>query len=159
MADTAPSMKSPVAPQEKPTVEMAPPPPWAIALSQKVSDGFEVVETRLTTIEANQSLQGGQVLDVGKRMTAVEERLGKVEERQNTNSVRVKSTTDNDLKQDSDISRLIVKVAGLEATQAKQLDILERLDKVAANPKVKMAAKALFYLIVAAAAAKGWILK
>ncbi len=142
MSDTKSSMSA-VRPEEKPTVEMGAVPAWAIALSEKVTKGFEGVDTRLTTIEGNQTLQGGQVLDIGRRMTEMERRVGGMEDRQTTNSVRVRSTTDENLKQDSAISSIVVDVASLKETQATQLAILQKLDKVAANPMVRRVAYAV----------------
>lgn len=147
MTDTKSSMSA-VQPDAKPTVAMAPPPSWAIALSEKVSNGFQSVDARLTTIEGNQTLQGGQVLDIGRRMTEMERRVGGMEDRQTTNSVRVKSTTDENLKQDSAIATLVVDVAGLKTSQAAQTKHLETLvdggKALMKNPKFLLLLAALY---------------
>lgn len=122
MSTTKPSQEA-VRPDAKKTVDMEPPPAWAISMSEKMVQGFAGVDTRLTTIEANQSLQGGQVLDIGRRITAVEARVGGIEERQNTNSARVGRESDVNLKQDAVIAEVLTKVNAI----ASKPDTTDRL--------------------------------
>lgn len=161
MSDTQPSQRA-IQPPEKETLEMEPPPKWAIGvmsnvgeLKEAIRSGFKEVDTRLTTIEANQTLTGGQVLDIGKRITAVEARMGDVEARQNTNSVRVKSSTDENLKQDqaiaaivTDVATVKTDVAGLKESQAAQTKHLETIvdggKALLKNPKFLLLLAALY---------------
>lgn len=139
----------------KTTVEMQAPPDWAIALSEKVSQGFASVDSRLDALETNLDLQGGAVKDVGRRLTTLEERVGKIEDRQDTSSVRARSVTENDSKQDAAIAQLVTDVAELKETQKTQLAILQRLDKVAANPMVRRVAYAIGLAILGYLGARG----
>lgn len=142
-------------PPEKPTVQMVRPPDWAIALTEKVTTGFAAVNERLGNVEANIELQGGSVLDVGKRVTLIEERLGKTEERLATNSVRARSASEVDVQHDATIASIVTDVALLKTSQAKQTAILERLDAIAANPMVRRVAYAIGGLILTYLAARG----
>jgi hypothetical protein len=64
---------------------------------------------------------------------------------------RVDTESQANLKQDAVIATLVTKVTSLETTQETQLDILKRLDAVAANPMVRKVAWA------AAVAFLGWL--
>lgn len=101
-------------PAEKPTVELEAPPKWAIGFIEKMNSGFVNVNARLDTIEANQELTREQVIDVGRRQTLLEERFGKIDERQNNGSLRVKEESQVNLKQDAAIAQVIVRVDGVE---------------------------------------------
>lgn len=146
-------------PPEKKTVEFARPPDWAIALTEKVTTGFAAVESRLDTMETNIEIQGDSVKNIAGRMTSLEARVGRVEERQETNSVRAKSTTETDHQQDAAIAQILVDVQGLKETQTTQLAILHRLDAIAANPMVRRVAYAIGGAVLAYLSAKGMLAK
>lgn len=140
MSETKPSQAA-VRPEEKPTVAMPPPPSWAIDvmsnvgdLKKVIADGFQAVDSRLTTIEGNQTLQGGQVLDIGRRMTEVERRVGGIEERQNTNSARVGRESDVNMKQDAAIAEVLTKVTALAARPDSTALVLDEIKSAAKTP-------------------------
>jgi hypothetical protein len=160
MSETQPS-QSAVRPEEKPTVEMAPPPAWAIDLAKRVNEGFSLVDNRLAKVEAELKadiqLVANDLSVVKDRVRLAERRLDDADERAKSNSIRVKSESEANLKQDGAISELVTKVDGLEKTQAAQLAILERLDKVAANPVVRRTAYAIATALLGYLAAKGYL--
>ena len=129
-------------PDEKKTVEIEKPPPWAIKLTERVSNGFQAVNARLDTMEANIDLQADTTRDVAKRMTSLEERQNALETRQATQSLRAKTNSQADLKHDAAIADLVTKTDALAAQTATSLAILERLDKIARDPMVKRVGKA-----------------
>ena len=124
-----------------------------------MKNGFQSINSRLDTIETNQEIQGDTVRDVAKRMTETEIRISKFEDRANLNSLRAKHTSDVDLKHDAAISSIMTDVANLKETQTTQLDILKRLDAVAANPMVRRIAYILASTTLSYLAIKGWIVK
>lgn len=131
---------------------MQAPPDWAIALTERVTQGFTSVNQRLDTIESNVDLQGVTVRDVQQRMTAQETRMNALEDRQASNSMRVKDGSKVDLAHDAAIAELKTKVD-------ESLAILTRLDKVAANPMVRRVAYAVGVALLAWLSAKGLVLK
>jgi septal ring factor EnvC (AmiA/AmiB activator) len=89
------------------------------------------------------------------RLTRIEERVDEVEGRIGRNSQRVQESSKVDLDHEAKLAAEIIarqelasKVDSLTETQATQLAILGRLDKVASNPTIKvlagMLATALF---------------
>ncbi len=81
------------------------------------------------------------------RLTRIEERVDEVEGRIGRNSQRVQESSKVDLDHEAKLATEIVarqelaaKVDALTETQATQLAILGRLDKVASNPTVKVLA-------------------
>lgn len=164
MSDTTPSMQSPAPPAEKPTVAIEPPPAWAIALAEKVNNGFERVNSDMAVVKTRQELHAAQMQDMGGHIGRLDDRVSKLEGRTETNSLRVKTTTENDVKHDAAIGLLVADVANLKeshkaltATQATQLAILQRLDKVAANPLVRRVAYAVGTAVLGYLAAKGYL--
>lgn len=160
MSDTQPSQRAPsLKPEEKPTVEMAPPPAWAIDLAKRVNEGFSLVDNRLAKVEAELKadiqLVANDLSVVKDRVRLAERRLDDADERAKSNSIRAKSLSEEDAKQDSAIATLVQDVAALKETQATQLAILARLDKVAANPMVRRVAYAAGGAVLAYLAARG----
>lgn len=148
-------------PPEKKTVEFAKPPDWAIALTEKVSNGFAAVESRLDVMEANIELQGGSVKDISGRMTSLEARVGRVEERQETNSERAKSTTQTDHEHAAAIANIVTRLDAQDKVLEEQSMWLQTIhDSVTGfftNKKVQFVGKVLFGLAMAYAAAKGLV--
>lgn len=136
-------------PAQPSTVQLPAVPPWAIELTRSVKDGFQGVNARLDTVETNLDLQGQQGVDLGKRMTTLETRVGNIEERQNTGSLRVKQESQTNLNQDAAIAQIITEQAEAkkrdEATQAalaKNTDLTQKgvdLAKTAAKNPVVLA--------------------
>lgn len=146
-------------PPEKPTTQLPAVPQWAIELTMNVKQGFAAVESRLDVMESNLELQGGSVVDIGKRLTSIESRVGEAEARLNNGSLRAKELSGVDLKHDAAIAQLVTDVAEVKATNEKQLAILTKLENVAANPMVRRIAYALGTLILGYLAAKGVVTK
>jgi hypothetical protein len=165
MSDTQPSQRAiAIKPEEKPTVEMAPPPAWAIkqtealhSLGEKLAYGFERVNSDMAVVKNRQEVQAAQMKDLGGEIGRLGERVDKLEGRSETNSTRVKATTEDNIKQDAAIASILIDVAALKETQAAQLAILERLDKIAANPMVRRVAYAVATAALGYLAAKGYL--
>lgn len=100
---------------------------------------------------------GADIKLVANDLSVVKERVNLLERRADNTSDRVKQASSSDLDHDAQLAQerlareeLAAKVDALTTTQATQLAILGRLDKVAANPHVKV------ILAVLAAAAVSW---
>lgn len=142
-------------PRQPTTVHIEAPPAWAIALSEKVATGFASVDSRLDSIETSVDVQGAMVNGLAQRLTAQEARVDKIVERQDGTSIRAKGASEVDLQHEATIGRLVVDVANLTTTQGTQLDILRRLDAVAANPMVRRVAYAVGAALLAYLTARG----
>lgn len=110
-----PEDKPPMPPLPKTTVQIEVPPDWAIDLSKKVADGFSDVNRRLVNIESNQDLLTENYKDLTKRTTALGDRMDRLEERQENNSIRVQSGSEVDAKHDAAIGLLSTKVDAVDA--------------------------------------------
>lgn len=149
MGETKPSQAA-VKPEEKPTVQMGAAPQWGLAILDKVAEGFSKVDTRLTTIEANQALQGGQVLDIGRRMTAIESRVGGLEGRAESHSLRVGRESDVNLKQDAVLAEVLTKVNAIEAKPDTTDRLITEVKDAAKTPMgQKIVGAALTVLLLA----------
>ncbi len=142
-------------PAEKPTVQLAAVPDWAIELTKSVKSGFDEVRRDLETVKAE-----GQRTNL--RLTRQEVRMDDVETRLANNSIRAKSTTQQDMEQDAQLAQeraareaLAVKVDDIAKTNEAQLAILARLDKIASNPTVKLILFALGTIATGYLASKG----
>lgn len=165
MSDTQTSQKA-VKPDAKETVEMLPPPAYAIRLgeliaklSESVTLGFERVNSDIAVVKNRQEVQAAQMKDLGSKIGRLGERVDKLEGRTDATSQRVGQESNHNLQQDSAISTIVTDVADLKETQARQLAILERLDKVTANPMVRRVAYAIGALIIGWAVSKGYLTK
>lgn len=165
MSDTKSSMGV-VRPEPKETVTMEPPPTWAIALAEKVANGFERVNSDMAVVKTRQELQAAQMQDLGGHIGRLDERVSKLEGRTDTASVRVRAESDVNLKQDSVIATLLTRLDVVEANQetaakeraetaAKVAAIHDSVVGVIKNPKVKFVGRVLFGIAMAYAAAKG----
>jgi hypothetical protein len=175
MSDTQPSQRAiALKPDEKPTVEMAPPPAWAVELSKRVVDGFASVEARLDTVETNVTILVDDKRSVNDRLSRIETwKENEVNARLSANSERVRGESSVNLKQDAVISTLVTDVAAVKEAQATAAT--ERAETAAAvkeirdtvvttasglakffkHPKVVFVGKAVFTLAAAYMAAKG----
>jgi len=113
MSDGPDYKPTPVAgmPAQPTTVQLPAVPPWAIELTRSVKDGFQGVNARLDSVETNLDLQGAQGVDLGKRMTAIETRVGNIEARQDSGSLRVKQESEVNLKQDAALGLIAADVS------------------------------------------------
>lgn len=134
----------------KTTTALQAPPDWAIALTQKVVDGFSEVEKRLDTIETNVDLQGGTVRDVQQRMTAQELRLNTIEERVSNASLRVKQGSAVDLTHEAAIAGIKVAVEALAQRPDTGAQVLAALEKLAEKPMVKRLTSAIIPVLLLA---------
>lgn len=99
------------------------------------------------------------VLDVGQRVSTLESAESDRQDRARKHSMGINKVSVNDAKQDAAIAKVMTDVADLKETQATQLAILQRLDKVAANPMVRRVAYAVGAAILTYLASKGLVLK
>jgi hypothetical protein len=141
-------MSDDVKPPEKPTVRMEQVPDWAVALSQSVNVGFRSVNERLDKLEGSDKSISDEVQRLSRDVVDLradgrrfDEDIRRLSERTKDTSARA---SQGDLEQASQLAQekvareaLAAEVADLKATNATQLAILGRLDKVASNPLVK----------------------
>jgi hypothetical protein len=132
-----------------------------MSMKENKSDPAEPTQHPSTTEGLVREL-GTKVLAVGQRVVRIEEDVaemkGDVSEIKGhliAAKVALRGTSQNDMQQDATIAAIVVDVASLKTTQAEQLGILRRLDKVATNPLVIKVAKAIGYAILLYLAGKG----
>ena len=142
-------------PEEKPTIELPAVPAWAIELTREVRGA-----------RADIGLVANDVSIVKDRVAVVESRVLSLEDARKNNSLRAAGASQMDLEHEAKIAAEIVarqelasKVDALTATQALQLAILGRLDKVTSNPTVKVIAGMLATALVTWLASHGGSLK
>lgn len=151
---------------EKPTVEIAAVPDWAVKLTEKVVGGFTAVNVRLDGLEGTDKTLANEVA----RMSTAVDDLRAADRRHEDDvrrlSDRIKAPSSADLSNESLIASEIVartelaaKVDALTATQEVQLAILSRLDKVASNPTVKVIAGMIATALLTWLASHGGSLK
>lgn len=148
-------------PAEKSTVKLESPPDWAIALSQKVVDGFVSLNDKVESLSQNVEVLQHDAKDTRQRLGRMERELDVVKGRQDDGSMRVRQESDVNLKQDAAIGMLLEKVDTLAAKTDSQTAILERLETgakaLAKHPKVQAAVWALWTALLAYLASKGWV--
>jgi predicted nucleotide-binding protein len=147
-------------PPQPVTVEMAPPPPWAIALGQKVESGFAAVNSRLDSLETSDRVQLAMGHDLQQRVTQLAGRVDAHEERLNTGSMRAKAISITDEKHDSSIADLSRRVdtcaeqiqtltTQSAATHAFVGDARDAIASAAKHPLVQRLVTALIMLALA----------
>lgn len=150
--------------ERKITAPLAAVPEWAAELTVAVRSGFERtearfdgIEERMVKVETNGDSNGQMLQNLQQRLTLVEGRTDKLESRASRNSDRAKSAALTDDKHDAAIATLNTKLDVNTHKTEQALAILERLDKVAANPMVRRIAYAVGLALLAwlAAHAKG----
>jgi hypothetical protein len=136
---------------EKPTVELPSVPQWAIELTREVKGA-----------RADIGLVSSDLSIVKERLTVVEMRVKDGEERAARTSSAVRGASAVDLEHEAQLSQeraaresLAVEVRALSESQATQLAILSRLDKVASNPLVKTAGAMMLTALVTWLASHG----
>lgn len=122
---TKPSM-----PAQPTTVEFEKPPSWAIALSEKVAQGFASVDARLGTVEQNVTILVDDKKTVNERLSRIETwKENEVTTRLNASSIRVQSVTEDTTKHDVAIANLTTKLVTIEEkTDAQTLILTEILN-------------------------------
>lgn len=146
MSDTKESM-----PAQPKTVELEKPPAWAIALSEKVVNGFASVEARLDTVETNVSVLVDDKKTVNERLSRIEAwKENEVNARLNANSERVKGESQVNLKQDAAIAEILTKVRELEQRPDTSALVLAEVKALAAKPAVQKIGAALLPVLMLA---------
>lgn len=149
-------------PKQPTTVEIQPPPAWAIEMATRLQDG-------IAAIRADVSLVSNDVTLIKDRVTLVESRTAVLEGRADTNSMRAQSQSEVDATQSAqlaqeraareavtaDVALLKVDVSAVKTATAAQTVILDRLDKLTANPTVKLFVHAVVVAFLYWLASKG----
>lgn len=142
-------------PRPKETVQVESPPAWAIAIGEKL-------DKLKGTVGANHEIVMHAIDGLRSRVGTLEMWRSDSEERARKHSGGIQKVSVNDASQDAAIASLVVDMAvvkpaveALQVTQTKQLAILEKLDKVAANPMVRRIAYAVGTAVLAWLGAKG----
>ena len=159
-------MNKPPMPQQPSTTQLPAVPEWAIELTRSVKDGFAKVDANLQLVTSDLEVVKGRVgnLEDARRLD---------EARVNAHSARVKGTSENDLRQDSAIAHVIVRLDTVEANQTKAAEeraqTAAKVDETAANvvaikdtvmgvvkdPRVIRFAGVVYKLAIAYAVGKG----
>jgi len=142
-------------PQPKPTVAVESPPAWAIAMAENINRiSVNVDGNHRVVMHALDGLTG--------RVVVLEKHKADAEERARKHSGGIQKVSVNDASQDAAIASLVTDMAivkptveSMQVTQTKVLSILERLDKVAANPIVRRIAYGVGTLVLGYLASRG----
>lgn len=119
-----------------------PPGPQYISTKQipKVEVPQNTLDAVLTEVRAMRAESADQFLEVNERFRKIEYRLDDVERRQTTNSVRARTTSENDLRHESLIAQTSTKVESLEKSQLVQTAKLTGLEAMLASNNAQTAA-------------------
>lgn len=140
-------------PNEKPTVALDKPPPWAIALTERVVQGFANTEARFDRTDANIEV-------VSNDLKVTKDRVTILEQSRALTSDRVKSVSQENLDQNAAIAHVITKIDALDAkveskTAEQTAQLLARFDSALKNPVVKMIGSAILAAVATWLASKG----
>lgn len=174
------SDEKPPQPPAKTTVAFEKVPDWAIALTEKVTTGFNEQSTRadqqderLDKIQRQVDVAVSDGKENNLRVTRLEVRFDEKDKRDETRSVRVRQESATNLKQDAAIANVITRLATVEENQeAAKLERAETAANVVAikdavvkssgvvvgvltNPKVVWFAKFVFAVAALYSAAHG----
>ncbi len=94
----------------------------------------------LAEVRAMRVENADSFVEVGTRLNKLEYRVDDLERRQSANSVRVKTTSENDLRQESLIAQTSTRVESLEKSQAVQTTKLTGLEAMLASNNAQTAA-------------------
>ncbi len=137
---------------EKPTVEFSRPPDWAIALTEKVTRGFEKMNANLELVSSDLDVLKGRVGNLEESRRADESRAA-------LHSIKVKSISQSDLSQDAELAKeksareeLAARVAIIESNVG---DIHQAVVGFFQNPKVRFVGRLLWGAALLYAAGKG----
>lgn len=134
-----------------------------------INQGFAKVNSSLETVvqeqikqNTQQVIQTAQIEEIRQDMGALDSRIVAVEARTGRASFRIREVSQTDLEQSSQLAKeieareaLATQVDELVKTNAVQLGILSRLDKVTQNPLVKVVATMLATAVLTWLAARG----
>ena len=139
-------------PEQPKTTQLPAVPQWAVELMAGMTKGFKETNANLELVAT----------DLG----VLKERVGILESERTKLSGGVRGLSTTDAEQAAQLAQermareaIAAEVADLKATQALQLAILARLDKVASNPTVKVLGGMLLTALVTWLASKGLVLK
>ncbi len=164
-------MTTPIDPRAEPpeqpkTAELPSVPQWAIELTQAMKSGIAEVRADVAMVSADVAIVSNDLGIVKDRVTILESRRNDDEVRFNRTSNRVREVSQSDMEQASQLvqekaarEELAAKVDALTTTQATQLAILSRLDKITSNPTVKVLAGMAATALVTWLASHGGSLK
>jgi superfamily II RNA helicase len=156
-------------PEQPKTLQLPTVPDWAIELTRSVKAGFIAAEERFDKQDAALLSQGAKLdkvvtegIETNVRMTRFEVRLEDLEGRAGKTSLAVRGASMVDMEQAAQLVQeraareaLAKEVDDLKKSQATQLAILERLDKLAEKPAVKVILFALGTIATGYLASKG----
>lgn len=111
MSETKPSIPRPLQPPEKPTVGIEKPPPWAIALAEKMEAGFLGLRADVSMVSHDVGLLRDRVVILERHKLEAEERAAKY-------SGGVRQLSETDAKHEAAIASVIVKQDELAADVA-----------------------------------------
>lgn len=139
------------------------PPAWAQTLQASVTKGLETLTSKVDILSENVELLQHDAKDTRLRLGRMERELDEVKDRQANASMRVRAESDVNLKQDSAIAEILVKVESIEQKTDAQTAILSRLESGAKalirHPKVQLAGGIIWTALLMYAASKGWVSK
>ncbi len=131
MSETKESMRTPL---EKPTVDMAPPPAWAIEMSERMARGFDDTNARLAGIETTVDTLVDDKQVSNQRLARIEVRMDKLEDRADQSSIRARSESDVNLKQDGAIAQILTTVEEIKAKPDTAAVVLKEVKGLAKTP-------------------------
>ncbi len=120
MSETKPSIKRPVLPPPLPRTDRSMPPQPPTTKLPAVQVPQSTLDAVLGEVRAMRMETGDKFIEVSTRLSKMDNRIDDLERRQTSNSVRVRGTSENDLKQDAAIAGILTKVSGLERSQGEQ---------------------------------------
>jgi len=123
---------------EPTTVAFVAVPQWAIDLKISIDAGFKETNANLALVT--------------NELNLVKTRVDLLEKRANDGSIRVRDEVGVNKEQEE-------RIKGLEKSNEVQLAILQRLDKVAANPSIKLILGLIVIILGSYAATKGIVIK
>jgi hypothetical protein len=127
-----------------------------------VGEKVDTVGSKVDRLEANLELQGGEIGLIKREVSLLYDWRDGVDERLRSNSMRARGASQVDLEQAKALSDEVTARESLKETvddlaksNAVQLAILERLDKVAKHPTVKIVLAIIGFLGASWLAARG----
>ncbi len=153
-------------PEQPKTTQLPAVPQWAIELTQAMKDGFRTTDANFRTTNANIDTVTNELGVVKERLAVGEARINTLETERAKLSGGVRQLSSSNAEQDSQLAQersareaLAAKVDVIGASQQVQLAIMERLDKVASNPTVKVLGGMLLTALVTWLASKGLVVR
>lgn len=134
-----------------------------------ITQGFAKVNSSLDTVvqeqikqNTQQVIQTAQIEEIRQDIGALDSRVAAVESRAGRTSFRIREVSQTDLEQSTQLNKeiaareaLAAEMEALKQTNAIQLNILNRLDKITQNPLLKTLATMLLTAFITWLAARG----